>query len=193
MSCSPCRRRSSAVPFLHIAPPSRSVPLPSLRAAAGPFLRAYPACAPLRGRARLAPARFARLIARARRRTHVSRSFPPGLFSAPAIASLCRKAERRPREPPLSTLIIHHFLSSQAPWRMKYEIFSNFLLKYERRKKVIAIYPFAPAAAIRERVGPLAPAESAQPDKPDFFTASFAGATIRGRGLPMSPRLRPLV
>ena len=79
------------------------VPLPAVRAAAslgapqaaGPFLRAYRACAPAPARARLAPARFAHLIARARRRTHFARPFPPGLFSAPA-AFLRRKAERRP-------------------------------------------------------------------------------------------------
>ncbi len=36
------------------------------------------------GRGRVsAPARFARLIARARRRTHLARRFPPGLFSGP--------------------------------------------------------------------------------------------------------------
>ena len=49
---------------------------------------------------RVLRARFARLIARARRRTHVSRPLPPGSFAAPA-ALLRRKAERRPREPPL--------------------------------------------------------------------------------------------
>ena len=36
MSCSPCLRRRSAVPFLHIVPPSRSVLLRSVRPAAGP-------------------------------------------------------------------------------------------------------------------------------------------------------------
>ena len=105
LSCSPCRRRSFAVPFLHIVPPSRSVPPPSVRAVAGldapwrrdPVLRAFRACAPAPACARLAPARFAHLIARARRRTHVSRPFPPELFSAPAIASLCRRAKRRPQ------------------------------------------------------------------------------------------------
>ena len=85
-------------------PPSRSIPLHAVRTAAGPgpqaagpFLRAYPACAPAPVCARLAPARFAHLIARARQRTHFARPFPPGLFSAPAIASLCRRAKRRPR------------------------------------------------------------------------------------------------
>ena len=84
--------------FLDIVPPFRSMPLappPACRLqAAGQFLRAYPACAPVPARARLAPARFAHLIARARRRTHFARPFPPGLFSAPAIASLLQKSEK---------------------------------------------------------------------------------------------------
>ena len=82
-------------------PPLHPVPLHSVHAtaglvapAAGPFLRAYPACAPVPASARLAPARFAHLIARARRRTHIPRPFPPGLFSAPAIASLRRNRDR---------------------------------------------------------------------------------------------------
>ncbi len=66
---------------------------------AGPFLRAYRACAPAPARARLALARFAHLIARARRRTHFSRWQNRGLFS--------RRRERRneaaPRAPPPSS------------------------------------------------------------------------------------------
>ena len=71
-----------------------------------------------------APARFAHLIARARRRAHLARSFPPGLFSAPAIASVHRKAKRRPREPP--SLCPHSTTVSlqSSPWREKYENFS---------------------------------------------------------------------
>ena len=68
MSCSPCLRRCFAVPFVHIVPPPRSVLLRSVRPAAScaagrdPLSRAF-AC----GRGRVfAPARFARLIARAR-------------------------------------------------------------------------------------------------------------------------------
>ena len=54
----------------------------------------------------------------------LSLSVPAGAFlRAPALASLSRKAERRPREPPLSAFIIHHFSSSQAPWRTKCEFF----------------------------------------------------------------------
>ena len=76
-------------------------PVPLLpQARGGSHFRAYRARPCAGGRARLAPARFARLIARARRRTHVSRPLPPGSFAAPA-ALLRRKAERRPREPPL--------------------------------------------------------------------------------------------
>ena len=114
LSCSPCRRRSSAVPFLHIVLSIAFRCAPSrprrrrLRAPPGGgtsfcarILRARP-----RPSARLsAPARFAHLIARARRRAHVSPPFPPGLFSAPAIVSLRRKAKRRPRKPP--SLCLH--------------------------------------------------------------------------------------
>ena len=72
-------------------------PVPLLpQARGGSHFRAYRARPCGGGRARLAPARFARLIARARRRTHVSRPLPPGSFAAPA-ALLRRKAERRPR------------------------------------------------------------------------------------------------
>ena len=73
-----------------------------------------------RGRARgaaggrIAAARLARLIARARRRTHLARRFPPGSFSQPPAVAFCRKAERRPRKPPLSTFILHHTAKCQA-------------------------------------------------------------------------------
>ena len=78
LSCSPCRRRSSAVPFLHIVAPSRSVPCRSAPCrprrrrlerprAAVPVLRAFRPRARARPRARFAPARFAHLIARTRR------------------------------------------------------------------------------------------------------------------------------
>ncbi len=102
LSCSPCRRRSSAVPFLHIAPSVafRSAPLPpprrrpGRRRAAGPFF-ARVSCVRARACPRaLAPARFAHLIARARRRAHLAPPFPPGLFSAPALASLRRNRDR---------------------------------------------------------------------------------------------------
>ena len=113
LSCSPCRRRSYAVPFLHIVPPSRSVPLRSVRAAAGlsackragQFLRAYPACAPVPARARLAPARFAHLIARARRRSARLPFVPAGAFFGPSHCFSLQKRERRPREPP--SLYLH--------------------------------------------------------------------------------------
>ena len=144
VSCSSCRRRSSAVPFLHIVPPSRSVPLHAVRAAAGPgpqaagpFLRAYRACAPAPSRARLAPAPFAHLIARARRRTHFARRLPPGLFCGPQPLLPSAESEKAAPESRLSTPIIHHFLSSQAPWGEKDENFSNFLLNPERRKRII--------------------------------------------------------
>ena len=97
MSCSPCRRRSSALPFLHIvlSLALRSAPFrPRRRRLGRPrgggtlFLRAYPV------RARPRPP------ARARRKAHVSRPFPPGLFRPPPLLRSRRKAKRRPRKPP---------------------------------------------------------------------------------------------
>ncbi len=114
LSCFPCARGIFECPFRHdavlsrgvlgysslfrclsvfgIGPSSRPGFTPTGRLAAGPFLRAYPACAPAPGRPRLAPTRFVRLIARARRRTHLSRRLPPGLFCGPQ--SLLPSAEK---------------------------------------------------------------------------------------------------
>ena len=106
MSCSPCLRRCSAVPFLHIAPPLRFVPTRSVRSAAarppgaaGPWFRAYRLCARARAGARPAPARFARLIARAR-------DAGPGRTS-PAPPERGRKS-REPRAPPGSRCCARH-------------------------------------------------------------------------------------
>ena len=88
--------------------------------------------APLRGRARgaaggrIAAARLARLIARARRQTHLARPFPPGVFSRPPAIAFCRKAERRPRKPPLSTFILHHTAKCQAHTGTKNENTGDF-------------------------------------------------------------------
>ena len=61
----------------------------------GTLIRAYRVCARARAGGRFAPARFARLIARARRRAHLSRQLPGGLFAPAAptrdeAASGCR-------------------------------------------------------------------------------------------------------
>ena len=64
--------------------------------------------------ARLAPARFAHLIARARQRTHFPRPFPPELFSSPSRAS-AQKSERRPPGAAVSLMcILARFSSDQA-------------------------------------------------------------------------------
>ena len=53
-------------------------------------------------------------------------SVPAGVFfAAPAIA-FCRNAERRPRKPPLSTFILSHFASGQAPSGTKNENAGDF-------------------------------------------------------------------
>ena len=79
-----------------------------------PVLRAFRVCGRAGPRARIAAARFVRLIARARRHTHLARPFPPGCFSRPPAVAFCRNAERRPRKPPLSTFILHHIAKCQA-------------------------------------------------------------------------------
>ena len=75
---------------------------------------------------RIAAARFARVIARARRRTHLARPFPPGSFSRPQPVAFCRNAERRPRKPPLSTFILHQTAKCQAPPGTKNENAGDF-------------------------------------------------------------------
>ena len=67
--------------------------------------------APLRGRARgaaggrIAAARFARVIARARRHTHLARRFPPGSFSRPPASRFLQK--RRKAAPGAASLYFH--------------------------------------------------------------------------------------
>ena len=78
------------------------------------FARVSRGCACAGAGGRIAAARLARLIARARRRAHLARRFPPGSFSRPPAVAFCRKAERRPRKPPLSTFILHHTAKCQA-------------------------------------------------------------------------------
>ena len=153
LSCSPCRRRSSAVPFLHMVPSVafRSAPFrprprrPGRPQAAGPFLRAYRACAPLRGRARLVPARFVRL--NCARETADARlpSPPAGAFCRPQ--PLLPRAEKRKGGPGsrlLSTCILLHFFPDQALWQVKYEIFL-ILRKKDEQRKPLPIYPVAHA------------------------------------------------
>ena len=130
LSCSPYRHRRSAVRFLHIAPPSRSAPLRS----AGSLCRAY-------------RARYARLVARARRRAHFSCPFPPGLFSAPA-AVLRRKGKGGPRKPPLPAHIIPHFPPGQAPIKNYFKNFANEMLSSDggvlKRREAPARRPVIP-------------------------------------------------
>ena len=88
--------------------------------------------APLRVRAcggaggRIAAARFARVIARARRRTHLARPFPPGSFSRPQPSLSAEKPKGGPREPPLSTFILHHTAKCQVRTGTKNETIGDF-------------------------------------------------------------------
>ena len=85
------------------------------------------ACARLRGRGRAFRGGAVRARDCPRETAHAPRpSVPAGVFfAAPAIA-FCRNAERRPREPPLSTFILSHFASGQALPGTKGEISGDF-------------------------------------------------------------------
>ncbi len=87
----PPRRMRRTLHMAALAPPTGR---PARR---DPVLRANRVRARAQAGGRFAPARFARLIARASQRTHFPRPFPPGF---PAPAALCRKRKRRPRKPP---------------------------------------------------------------------------------------------
>ena len=105
MSCSPCPRRSLAVPFPHVVPPSRPVLLHSLIAAGPAPERQDPLPRVSRARPRaLAPARFARLIApapaRARRAQGALRPFPRKGAEKPA--------GRAPRRVPVAVHRMEH-------------------------------------------------------------------------------------
>ena len=135
LSWPPCLHRSVAVLFLHIVPPSPFVPSPPPAAGRASLFCAQ-SRAPLRGggRASCAGAVRAPDCPRARvcdgRRAHPSRLLAPGVCGAPAIASLRRKAERRPRKPPLSAPILPQFLSGQAPPGTKMKPAGNFLTSH---------------------------------------------------------------
>ena len=156
MSWSPCPRRCFAVPFLHIAPPLalRSDPprssrrRPAARRGGTLFPRVSPVrpCAGAGGR--IAAARFARLIARARRRTHLPRPLPPGL-SAPA--ALCREQKRRPASRLFLHPSYHTFPQVKPPRRTDPEIAARFRAKRTARLRL---------------AGPRAPESPAGPPPP---------------------------
>ena len=85
---------------------------------------------------RIAAARFAHVIARARRHTHLARPFPPGSFSRPQPVVFCRKAERRPPGSRLSLLSFYHTSPQVKPIR-------------EQKMKMAAIFHGMPAAGTR--------------------------------------------
>ena len=107
MRCHGRHASADALPFRSCIPrlpctSFQSSPPAAVPDAAGPFFARI-----LRGCGRVsAPARFAHLITRARRRTHFPCPFPPG-FSAPA--AFCRKRKRRPRKPPFLHPSYHTF------------------------------------------------------------------------------------
>ena len=112
----------------------------------GPVSRVSPARACGRGGGRIAAARFARVIARARRRAHLARPFPPGSFSRPPAMRLRRKGKRAAPETALpSTPILAHFANNQAPKQTK----SEFLQNRGRNLR----HPFLPGFGYRQKQG----------------------------------------
>ena len=113
MSCSPCRRRRSALPFLHIVTSVafRSAPIRPRRRRlgrpqGGGTLVARLSCVRARDGGRTSPARSRRGFSRPQ----------------PLLRSR-RKAERRPRKPPLHLHSTTRFPQS-IPLQTKYEIFA---------------------------------------------------------------------
>ncbi len=93
------------------------------------------------GRGRVsAPARFARLIARARRRAHLARPFPPGAFSAPSRSL----SAETPKGGPGSRLSLLSF----------YTIPPNVKPVREQKMKVPDIFHEMPAGGDRGDDGP---------------------------------------
>ena len=94
-----------------------------------PASRAFRVCgrAGVRGRGRAYRGGAVRARDCPRETAHAPRpSVPAGVFfAAPAIA-FCRNAEGRPRKPPLSTFILSHFASGQAPSGTKNENAGDF-------------------------------------------------------------------
>ena len=92
----PSRSCISRLPWHFV--PTRSVRPAAARppGAAGPCFRAYRLCARARAGGRIAAARLVRLIARARRRTHLARRFPPGSFSRPRPSLSAEKPKGGP-------------------------------------------------------------------------------------------------
>ena len=81
-----------------------------------PVLRAFRVCGQAGPRARIAAARFARVIARARRRAHLARPFPPGSFSRPQTSLSAEKPKGGPGSR-LSLLSFYHTSPQVKPVR----------------------------------------------------------------------------
>ena len=81
-----------------------------------PVLRAFRVCGRAGPRARIAAARFARVIARARRRTHLARPFPPGSFSRPQPSLSAETPKGGPRGA-ASLLSFYHTSPQVKPTR----------------------------------------------------------------------------
>ena len=150
LSCSPCRRRSSAVPFLHIVPPSRSVPLHSVRAAAGlgapsgGTVFARVSCVRACARPRASCAGAVRAPDCARETPDARLPFvPAGAFFGPSHCFPAQKSEKAAPGAAFSLpCILLQFLSSQAPGGRNMKIF--LLCRHSGRR--VSTGPGPPAA-----------------------------------------------
>ena len=105
--------------------------------------------APSRGRAgggaggRIAAARFARVIARARRRTHLARRLPPGSFLRPQPLS-CAETPKGGPGSRLSLLSFYTMSPNVKPLpeqKMKCRVISHTRLKSRRKPQVVPSHP----------------------------------------------------
>ena len=160
------------------------------------------AAAGARGRGRVsAPARFAHLIARARRRTHLARPFPPGCFSRPPAVAFCRNAERRPRKPPLSLLSFYTMSGKVKPlWEHKMKSSDIFHeMPMETRPGALFITPDPDPGSMsssRTRSGTLTRAAAAAGEERDRLLKLLPGPRLGPGSGPISANLswiEPLV
>ena len=137
-----------------------------------------------RGRGRAYRGGAARAPDCARETAHAPRpSVPAGVFFAAPAVAFCRKAERRPRKPPLSTFILHHTAECQAHSGTKNETIGYFSRNAGGTE--------ARTGALRPGPRPvtLSPQSCPSPSCPDLFRAStFAASAAWPHGCPEQVR-----
>ena len=132
---------------------------------------------------RIAAARFARLIARARRHTHLSRLLTPGAFSRPQPVAFCRKT--RKAAPGAAFLYFHStpYRQMSSSFGEQYRCFpGNFsIIRRRNGRRPAQAYALTPAA--NGRLSRLRPAASrnARHERTRLHTAARLPGIFRGR------------